>query len=1522
MCPPKGIRMPCEKLHAFLRNERSQDAYDYSSDEGASFVYTLLQFLVTMWYFALTSIYSLFCQNAVTPVSLLRKPRHYSSQERKPSSIKLEDDFKDNFACDPRNMSSVYYSKLSVSFSSHNKNGVDFAVDKARRVLTAVGMSSGLSPSPDKVAYDQFNLPPERTDSNEETHHLEEKECPDESKNYDSSLPNLSENVSDEDDEGSSKEEAIVESEECVPICSSPPTTSSEHVESALNAEVSEETPPTVNKKPKRVSSAESAIKPKLAEEEKAESKNGLAEAANFCYVCKLECFENLCIRCKRCDMLAHWDPMFCCLRYCLLSNGSSFFCPKCAGINSLTDSEALVEDYREPFIARNKCITCGSSLQTSAGQFGRTVYCSPDCINHLCDAAKKQLSDYNVERIPMVEPFVYGTSVYGSNAPSHRRLFSWMVNHPTFRPVFWLKSFKTVAVSTSTVSSSQSDMNEQCSSSHETSDAALPASTNISRCFACLKMITPDERAIACKNCSIFLHEIGSVWSCARFCFYNEHFVCPKCNTMTKLTGDCSSVQCLFKTQLTCTHCAYCGKPLASDLIGVSALCGSSCVDLTVDAVKNIIQRTHRRFIPMIEPFPGGKIVPGGWHAPSFPDLATFMKENPTLFPVLLLRTCNAQWTIVSSSGNNKPDSISANDPPSKDKETKTILSEAKKSPANIGKRSAAKCANNGKPRNRQPKRSRSTLHGGQNCRKTSSINNSNESVLFAEVVDSFGSPLITSDNNQTCETKNSSNSETDVSSEVVNCNDASPVLADNEQTSEVGRTNSNESVSFIEVASCIATLLVTADSDQTSEVETKNSKNTDETVSSMEVADCTHILPAILDDNDHLSDPCTNTSSSNETIISAEEANCIDTIPPIADSNRTTELEANNSIDNNETVTLAEVENSVEVLPVMTDDNGTFERTNCPSCDTVTSTEFVNSVGTLPAAEDCSKACELQNQTSGKNASETVLSAEVENSTESPDLMLDHVSMEEQLFPCAEDNNKKLDNDRLTEEMNECSPPDSSRSKQKKKKKKKIIYSSSESDVSPEAHPKRRVLPPKAKIAAIREKQRQEKRRPLRREENATAKIRRPDAMKRRQVSRGNNITKNILKKSSKPSPVRILDVSPAGLRNQPASEGKTKKTITGATASASAVISPALAIIEEFERKQADAIKAKQEAQTLLEGAEAEHVRDSNGCAANTCPNTPSTSTGDESIHLKRRRPSRWDVGDPTCRGSPNTVLWRGWIKFACCVPLRMALVPVVGVAIPVCKWLPETLDFTHACRKGPLLESYLQGCADNCNANIVVARFKEPLSTEQPRYRRRFQRLKEIDYYPVAIVGEGPPWFNISVVALDAEDTLPTCLRNLPGPGLPYLRRNAILLYIVIIDQLAMVHRPIFVFPDESCVNQSCTDVTSLYGNQLWYPPPFSLPQPVEKPSGYVSPMQKHCVPSSPLRPTRDVSMDSSLSQQPLGPSYSVQSMPVGLTIPAYGASAMPVSLVPPYPPPPLLFSPRIPNSTFSIPRKPY
>ncbi|KFD54426.1 hypothetical protein M514_04769 [Trichuris suis] len=74
MCPPKGIRMPCEKLHSFLRNERPEETYDYSIDEGPSFVYTLLQFLVTMWYFALTSIYSLFCQNAVTVWSLLVLP--------------------------------------------------------------------------------------------------------------------------------------------------------------------------------------------------------------------------------------------------------------------------------------------------------------------------------------------------------------------------------------------------------------------------------------------------------------------------------------------------------------------------------------------------------------------------------------------------------------------------------------------------------------------------------------------------------------------------------------------------------------------------------------------------------------------------------------------------------------------------------------------------------------------------------------------------------------------------------------------------------------------------------------------------------------------------------------------------------------------------------------------------------------------------------------------------------------------------------------------------------------------------------------------------------------------------------------------------------------------------------------------------------------------------------------------------------------------------------------------------------
>ncbi|KFD60800.1 hypothetical protein M514_04767 [Trichuris suis] len=1715
-----------------------------------------------------------------------------------------------------------------------------------RRVLKAVGMSTGPSPSSDKAPYDKSDLPTGRTDANEQIHHADPNVCLDGSENYDCSLPNLSEKVNDEDDKCPSKEEAVVEPEECVPSCSSPPATCSEHIESALNADVSEETTCTISEKPKRVSPTESANKLKrvnnrgeigkkakhlqvqqlrrsqriklhrlLAKERKAEIENRQAEAANFCYVCKLECSANLCVRCKRCGMLAHWDPMFCCLRYCLLSNGSSFFCPKCAGINSLTNSEAPVEDYREPFIPRSKCITCGSSLRTSAGQFGRTVYCSPDCINHLCDAAKKQSDDYKVERVPMVEPFVYGTSVHGSNAPNRRRLFSWIVNHPTFRPVFWLKSLEPAAVSTSTVHSSQSDTNEQCSSRGSV-DADLPASTNIGRCFACFKTITSDEDVFACKNCNILLHENNSAWSCARFCLYNEYFVCPRCNTMTKLMDDCSSG--LFKVQLTCTHCAYCGKPLASDLRGVSALCGSSCVDLTIDAIRNIIRKTHRRLIPMIEPFPGGKIVPAGSDAPRFSDLAMFMQENPTLFPVLLLRTCNAQWTIASSSANTLELISGSGDAPSKDKETTTILSKAKKSLTHIEKRSAAKRAKNGKPRNWQPKKSRSTFRAGQNCGRTSpSINNCNETVTSAEVVHSVGTPPIVSDNDKTYElrTKNSNNNETDVSSEVPNCIDALPVIADDEQTSEMDKKNSDESVVSAEVVSCVPTLPVIGDNEQTSEMgiknsdesvvspkivsciatlpvianneqtpemgiknsnqsvvsaelvscittlrviadneqtselnrknpngsvvsaevvsciatlriitdneqtskvmETKGSGNNNDTVTSTEVANCTHVLPVIPDNSDQLSDVCTkedstsnhnetivseedancidatlpviadsdrttelegenssdnndtvtsvevadcahvlpvipdnndqlsdvptkedSTSNYNETIVSEEDANCVDTLPVIEDNDQTTELEGKNSDDNNETVTLAEVANSVEVLPVVADDDQTFEQAKCPSNDTVTSTEFVNSNGTLPATADSNEACELQSKTSDNNANETVVSAQVENSIGSSDLMVDHVPTEEPLSACGEDNEMKLDepsiiskaaaeddatavsiddntepsavedgrfsqltnsssvpssvdNDNLRkrnkepsprrakkardsvgliEETNECASSDPSRKKQKnkkKKKKKKIAYSSSASEASLEVHPRRRVLPPKAKITATREKQRQEKRRSLRREENAAAKTRPPDAANGRQGSCANNLPKNMLNKPSKPSSsTRHLGVSSAGSRTQLASERKTRKATRRETATTSAVISPALAIIEEFERKQADAIKAKQEAQTV-EGADTEQTRDSNGYLANTCPNTPSTSTGDESVHSKRRRPSRWDVGDPSCRGSPNTVLWRGWVKFACSAPLRMALVPVLGMAIPVCKWLPETLDFTHACRKGPLLESYLQGCVDSCIPNIVVARFKEPLSTEQPRYRRRFQRLKEIDYYPFAIVREGPPWFNICAVALDAEDALPACLRNLPGPGLPYLRRNAILLYMVFIDQSGMVHRPIFVFPDESYVNQSCTGATGSHGapnrqetasrsgsltpysqgittmsdhhpeaisaatipgagNQFRYPPPFSLPQPVERPSGYVSPMQRHCVPSTPPRPAQSVSaVDASLPQPPLGASYSVQPMPVGPRIPpAYGANAMPVSLVPPYPPPPLLFPPRTPNSTFFIPRKPY
>uniref|UniRef100_A0A5S6R243 Uncharacterized protein n=1 Tax=Trichuris muris TaxID=70415 RepID=A0A5S6R243_TRIMR len=67
MCPPKGIRMPCEKMRAVFRSEVSQEVCDQSTDDGPSLVYTLLQCLVTI-------LINMYCSKPSTPFQF---EKHY-----------------------------------------------------------------------------------------------------------------------------------------------------------------------------------------------------------------------------------------------------------------------------------------------------------------------------------------------------------------------------------------------------------------------------------------------------------------------------------------------------------------------------------------------------------------------------------------------------------------------------------------------------------------------------------------------------------------------------------------------------------------------------------------------------------------------------------------------------------------------------------------------------------------------------------------------------------------------------------------------------------------------------------------------------------------------------------------------------------------------------------------------------------------------------------------------------------------------------------------------------------------------------------------------------------------------------------------------------------------------------------------------------------------------------------------------------------------------------------------------------
>uniref|UniRef100_A0A5S6R2K6 PHD-type domain-containing protein n=1 Tax=Trichuris muris TaxID=70415 RepID=A0A5S6R2K6_TRIMR len=966
----------------------------------------------------------------------------------------------------------------------------------------------------------------------------------------------------------------------------------------------------------------------------------------NRCYVCNLRSAGQSWTNCRRCDMLAHSGPPFCCVRYCLLSNGSAFVCPKCFGVNSFTDLEAPVEDYTGPIITRSKCIVCGNSVPNSGDTL--TVYCGESCMSMICRETKKNTKD---SRVPMVEPFPCGKSVHGFNAPSYRRLFSWMKRHPSFRPVFWLRSLEVVSPSTSTVPD-KNDIQVSLDSSIDVG-ANLPASASVSRCFACTKAVEHGDKVYTCKSCREVVHAIDSGLSCGRYCLYDEYFVCPSCKAMTNMKDDCSSAQSFANIRFNCTSCAYCGDSLASALIGKSAFCQVSCMDLTIEAVRKLVGKSPLRLLCMIEPFPGGRIMKG-CNAPRSWALSDWMQRNPTFFPLMLIRACRGKPTLPSYS-ENTANLKSSDEPPAVD-QVMTALNGVERSLPFLRKKDL--------------KRDRITGHSAsvvgrtvqknkrsQKCRSVSPRKNSGKAVASKELVDSTATLTTALDNGQ-----------------LSHGDGGSAGVTSAEQNLELKATVSSEGLQ--------------ADGELVCEADF---------------------------------DSCHQNKSSDLPSVGANEDDALnqrDCALRRMESGPTT---VNNLIvfdANSQTVDGIAKQSTV-------DDRKVIQMVTVDSTSTAIVMRKIK-----------------EEQIEPKKRFTSSLKLTVEHSRE---------------IDCSEVDCQSVLNCLVSTEHA------------------KVPSETSAND----ARPTSERLSSKSKISAVvREK---------REREGCHKKAERSIAAKKKK--------QNVVQ----PQPTNSEGESAQSTNafrctpKTPPTPSTKEKPGCEQSVNTPSDISPALAIIEEFERRQADVNRARQ-GERSRESGNTECLSSGNAGASQQAataePSMPSRSPNASSS----RRSSRCDVGDPCCRGSPEKVLWSGFVKFLEGFPMRMSLVPVLGMALPACKLLPETLQLTKTCGKSSLFV-YLQNCLASSHLNIVVARFAEPFGMNCSSYHRIFHHLKDLSYCAVADICPQPPILAICAVTLGVEEQLPDFLNLLDGPGLPYLRRNAIVLYIVHCHPSAVVPRPI-------------------------------------------------------------------------------------------------------------------------------